>query len=340
MSSRTSSWAIVGAAGYTAAELFRLLLNHPHARVTRAVSRSSAGRRVSDVHPHLRGLCDLELSSTLGDLADLDGVFFCVPHGQAVERVAELLAKRPDIAVIDLSADFRLRDRSLYPKWYGRRHEAPELLETFVYGLPELNREALSGARRIANPGCFATAITLALAPFARVGLTGQASVTAVTGSSGSGARHSPRTHHPTRAATMRAYRVLGHQHTPEILQVLGGKLELAFVPISGPFVRGIYATCQVELPDTWESAHVPELFDELYADAPFVRVLDAPPDLQVVTGSNFCDLHLVMAEGRIAVISAIDNLLKGAAGQAVQNMNLAMGWSEDAGLRVTGGYP
>ena len=304
MSAGTSNWAIVGAAGYTAGELCRLLLQHPHARVTRAVSSSSAGKRVGDVHPNLRGLCDLPLSGELGDPSQLDGVFLCLPHGESMGRVPALLSAGPGLRIIDLSADFRLKDASLYPRWYGREHAAPELLESFVYGLPELHRDELRGAARVANPGCFATAVTLALLPMA--GQVDQAAVTAVTGSSGSGARPSERTHHPTRAATMRAYRVLGHQHTPEILQALGDRADLSFVPVSGPFVR----------------------------------LLDAPPDLQVVTGSNFCDLHVVVEGDRMVVVAAIDNLVKGAAGQAVQNLNLAMGWDEDAGLRLPGGYP
>jgi N-acetyl-gamma-glutamyl-phosphate reductase len=341
MTEKTSNWAIIGAAGYTAGELFRLLLQHPHARVTRAVSSSSAGKRVGDVHPNLRGLCDLVLAAELADPSGLDGVFLCLPHGESMGRIPALLAAHPELRIIDLSADFRLQDASLYPLWYGREHVAPELLESFVYGLPELHRDALRGAARVANPGCFATAITLALLPLARAGHVSEAAVTAVTGSSGSGARPSQRTHHPTRAATMRAYRVLGHQHTPEILQALGdGTASLPFVPMSGPFVRGIYATCQLPLPAGLDRDGVLELYRGFYADAPFVRLLDAPPELQVVTGSNFCDLHVVAARDRVVALTAIDNLVKGAAGQAVQNLNLAMGWDEDAGLRLPGGYP
>jgi N-acetyl-gamma-glutamyl-phosphate reductase len=338
MSAGTSNWAIVGAAGYTAGELCRLLLQHPHARVTRAVSSSSAGKRVGDVHPNLRGLCDLPLSGELGDPSQLDGVFLCLPHGESMGRVPALLSAGPGLRIIDLSADFRLKDASLYPRWYGREHAAPELLESFVYGLPELHRDELRGAARVANPGCFATAVTLALLPMA--GQVDQAAVTAVTGSSGSGARPSERTHHPTRAATMRAYRVLGHQHTPEILQALGDRADLSFVPVSGPFVRGIYATCLLALPAGLDRDRVVERYRAFYAAAPFVRLLDAPPDLQVVTGSNFCDLHVVVEGDRMVVVAAIDNLVKGAAGQAVQNLNLAMGWDEDAGLRLPGGYP
>jgi N-acetyl-gamma-glutamyl-phosphate/LysW-gamma-L-alpha-aminoadipyl-6-phosphate reductase len=335
----SSRWAIIGAAGYTAGELIRLLLHHPHARVAQALSSSAAGRRVGDVHPNLRGLCDLELSSAV-DLSQLDGVFFCGSHGEAMRRIPPLLSERPQLRVIDFSADFRLRDPALYPTWYDREHSAPELLPSFVYGLPELFRGELRGALRVANPGCFATAIALALAPLSRAGLEVQVAVTAVTGSSGSGSRPSVRTHHPTRAATMQAYQVLGHRHTPEILQALSGRVRLSFVPVSGPFVRGIYACCQVGLPAGWDRQRVIALYRELYADTPFVRLLDRPPDLQAVNGSNFCDLHLVVEGGRLVVLAAIDNLVKGAAGQAVQNLNLCMGWDEGAGLRHAGGYP
>jgi N-acetyl-gamma-glutamyl-phosphate reductase len=337
---RRSPWAIVGAAGYAAGELFRLLLGHPRAQVTQAVSSSAAGRRVGDVHPNLRGLCDLELASALPDPSALDGVFHCGEQGEAMARIPRLVAERPGLRVIDLSADFRLRDPALYAAWYGKEHAAPELLPSFAYGLPELFRDEIRGATRVANPGCFATAIALALAPLARAGLEVRAAVTAVTGSSGSGTRPSERTHHPTRAATMRAYRVLRHQHTPEILQALGGEVQLSFVPVSGPFVRGIYASCQLDLPPGWDRARLSALYREQYAGARFVRLLDGPPDLQAVAGSNFCDLHVAAHGARAVVLAAIDNLGKGAAGQAVQNLNLTMGWDEDDGLRLPGGYP
>lgn len=346
-----SKWAILGAAGYAGGELLTLMLNHGRAEVAQVVSSSSAGRAVGEVHPHLRGLCDLQLAGEL-ELASgdqLDGIFFCGRHGDAMELIPSLLDQRPDLRVIDLSADFRLQDPGLYPEWYGRKHAAPELLASFAYGLPELNREAIRGSRRVANPGCFATAITLALAPLCKaLSPSTTVTVTAVTGSSGSGAVPSARTHHPTRAGTLRAYRPLAHQHTPEILQSLarvtpgGAAPRLAFVPVSGPIVRGIYAVCQAALPASWDAQRLRAIYEEAYADERFVRLTAIPADLQVVTGSNFCDLFVGAdaQKGQAVVIAAIDNLVKGAAGQAVQNLNLIMGWDEAEGLRLAGGYP
>jgi N-acetyl-gamma-glutamyl-phosphate reductase len=344
-----SSWAILGAAGYAGGELLNLMLNHRRAEVTQVVSSSAAGRVVGEVHPNLRGLCELQFAGELDlDAGEhLDGIFFCGRHGDAMALIPALLERHPDLRVIDLSADFRLQDPGLYPEWYGREHAAPELLASFAYGLPELNREAIRGSGRVANPGCFATAITLALAPLSRaVSPASTVTVTAVTGSSGSGALPSARTHHPTRAATLRAYRPLAHQHTPEILQSLarlspgGAAPRIAFVPVSGPIVRGIYAVCQAALPDGWDAQRLRSIYKELYADEPFVRLTAIPADLQVVTGSNFCDLYVDAQEGLAVVIAAVDNLVKGAAGQAVQNMNLMMGWDEAEGLRLAGGYP
>ncbi|MFA6028403.1 MAG: N-acetyl-gamma-glutamyl-phosphate reductase [Elusimicrobiota bacterium] len=336
---------IVGGAGYVGGELLRLLSGHPRAEVAAVASRSHAGKPVGAAHPHLRGLADLRFVEEL-DPAGLDCLFLAGGHGEAMGRMAQLLERAgPACRVVDLSADFRLRDATLYPAWYGREHAAPELLPSFVYGLAELNREAVRGASRVANPGCFATALALALGPLAAAGFSGRARVTAVTGSSGSGVSPSAGTHHPSREGTLRAYKPLKHQHIPEVeafLDGLAGKpsLRLSLVPVSGPFVRGIYAVCQLDLPEGMTEADLRGLYERAYGGSPFVRLCDAPPDLKAVVGSNACDLHVCVRDGSAAVIAAIDNLVKGAAGQAVQNMNLMLGFDEALGLEQPGAYP
>ncbi|HAH05791.1 MAG TPA: N-acetyl-gamma-glutamyl-phosphate reductase [Elusimicrobia bacterium] len=336
---------VVGGAGYVGGELLRLLLSHPRAEIAAVASRSHAGKPVEAVHPHLRPLSGLNFTAEL-DPSGLDCVFLAGRHGEAMGRMAALLERAgPACKVVDLSADFRLRDASLYPAWYGREHAAPELLGSFVYGLAEYNREPLRRASRVANPGCFATALSLALGPLAAAGVAGRARVTAVTGSSGSGASPSAGTHHPSREGTLRAYKPLQHQHVPEVeafLDGLAGKpsLRLALVPVSGPFVRGIYAVCHVDLPPGLSEAELRGLYERAYAGARFVRLCSAPPDLKAVAGGNHCDLHVCAREGCAVVIAAIDNLVKGAAGQAVQNMNLMLGFDEGLGLDQPGAYP
>ncbi len=359
------SVGIIGAAGYVAGELLRLFIKHPQAHVIQAVSASQKGLPLESVHPHLRGLTDLVFSAEL-DAARVEVVFFCGPHGTSMLQIPKLMERAPSLKVIDLTGDFRLKSPDLYPAWYGRTHLAPNYLPQFIYGLPELNRESIAKTNRIANPGCFATAIALALGPLASAGLGGCASVTAITGSSGSGAKPSEKTHHPRRAATLCAYKLLEHQHTPEIVQTLGDfrrraqrsiseiavnstnpdasseneKMQLALVPISGPYVRGIYACCSLDIENRLSPAEIKDLFRTQYLQEPFIRLLSAPPDLNVVTGSNFCDLFVDVKQGKVVVISAIDNLVKGASGQAIQNLNIMMGWPEESGLDQAALYP
>lgn len=334
-----------GGAGYTGGELLRLLSAHPRVAPTAAASRSHAGRPVTAAHPHLRALAGLSFTAEL-DPAGLDVLFLAGGHGEAMERLPGLLEKAPKgLKVVDLSADFRLKDAAQYPVWYGKAHAAPELLPGFVYGLPELDAEAVRKAERVANPGCFATAVLLALAPAAKAGWTGAARVTAVTGSSGSGATPSATTHHPGREGGMKAYKPLAHQHTPEVeaaLARLAGRasLTLSLVPVSGPFVRGIYAVCHLDLPGGSGEASLKSLYSDFYAGKPFVRLVEAAPDLKAVVGSNHAEVFVTAKGGTAVVVSAIDNLVKGAAGQAVQNMNLMLGFSETDGLEAAGAYP
>lgn len=336
---------IEGGAGFTGGELLRLLLSHPKVEIAAATSSTFPGQPVFLAHPNLRGRTNLTFTRKL-DYAKLDCLFLAGGHGDAMSNVPTIVAEHgPRLRIVDLSGDFRLRDHGLYPIWYTREHKAPELLKKFAYGLVELNRAEIRKARLIANPGCFATATALALGPLAKGGIAGVASVTAVTGSSGSGINPTPITHHPTRHANMKAYKPFTHQHIPEIEQILerlAGKktLRLSLVPISGPFVRGIYAVCQVDLPKGWTADRVRELYQAAYRGSAFVRLVPEPPSLNAVNGSNHCDVFVTVQDNRICVISAIDNLVKGASGQAIQNLNVMMGWNEELGLESAGAYP
>jgi N-acetyl-gamma-glutamyl-phosphate reductase len=336
---------IEGGAGFTGGELIRLLLLHPKVEIAAATSSTYPGQPVFLAHPNLRGRTNLSFIRKL-DYTKLDCVFLAGGHGDAMAEVPAILAATgPKLRLIDLSGDFRLRDESLYPIWYTRKHKAPDLLKKFAYGLVELNRSEIRKAKWVANPGCFATATALALGPLASGGVSGVVSVTAITGSSGSGANASPITHHPTRHSNLKAYKPFTHQHIPEVEQILeqlAGKksLKLSLVPISGPFARGIYAVCQVDLPKGWKPERIKELYRSTYDASSFVRLVPEPPSLNAVNGSNHCDVFVTVQEGRICAISAIDNLVKGASGQAIQNLNVMMGWDEGVGLEMAGHYP
>lgn len=336
---------IEGGAGFAGGELIRILLGHPGVELCQVTSSTFPGQPVHLAHPNLRGRTELKFVLKL-DYEKLDVVFLAGGHGDAMTAVPALV-KGPGkkLKLIDLSGDFRLKDASLYPRWYARKHQSPALLKDFAYGLVELNRDEIKKARWVANPGCFATAASLALGPLARAGVAGVVSVTAVTGSSGSGASPSLVTHHPIRNGNLRAYKPLRHQHIPEVEQILaklgkGHKLQLSMVPVSGPFTRGIYAVCQMDLPKGWDAKAVRALYEKEYKGSAFVRLVEEPPSLNAVNGSNHCDIYATAQDGRICVISAIDNLVKGASGQAVQNLNVMMGWKETEGLAFAGMYP
>ncbi len=333
--------AIFGGTGYGGMELVRLLLDHPEVEVVAVTSRSRVGP-VAAVHPHLRGFTDLELTReepgrVLEIARSVDVVFQARPHGVSAEETPRLLDEAPDLVVIDLSGDFRLGDPTLYPVWYGFEHPHPERLAKAAYGLPEIGRRAtIRGARLVANPGCHATATILALWPLAARGLlAGPAGVTSVTGSSGSGAEPKPGTHHPERFSNFKAYRPLAHQHLPEIRQALGPATRLGFVPCSAPFARGIYVTALV--PVTAGREAVRAAFEEAYGAEPFVRLLDAPPELRAVVGTNLADVSVLVEDEMACVTVALDNLGKGMAGAAVQNLNLVFGLEERAGLSRPG---
>ena len=329
---------ILGGTGYGGMELLRLLLGHPGVEVAAVTSRSKDGP-VADVHPHLAGFTDLTFTKEDEDVRlalakTSDVVFFAKPHGISSLELPPILEGAPKARLIDLAGDFRLPDASAYEAWYAYTHPHPELLAASEYGLPECGqRDAVRGARFVANPGCHASATILALWPLARAGLlAGRAVVSSVTGSSGSGAVAKQGTHHPERFGNFKAYRPLVHQHLPEVLRALGGEARVDFVPHSAPFSRGIYVTAVAPVGKADDGA-VRAAFDEVYADEPFVRLRSGPPELRAVAGTNFADVGLTHGDGVAVVTVAIDNLGKGMAGTAVQNMNLMCGLDETAGL-------
>lgn len=344
--------AVVGATGYGGAELLRHLLVHPHVRVTRLVAKDNIGKTLGQVHLSLDGLCDLRIEDSEPEAVAADADLVCVglPHKVS----AQVVARYVDLgkAVVDLSGDYRLLDLADYRTYYEVDHPLPERLGSFVYGMPEINRAALHGARRVASPGCFATAITLALLPFAKAGLLrGRVRVTAMTGSSGSGANPALGTHHPLRAQTLRAYKPLTHQHTPEIEQTLrlAGATEFAldFVPVSAPLVRGILATCWFEVDAAADPAEIKALPGKHYQGERLIRVLrDRLPEVNAVAGSMFAEVAVSVDartdQGRRTVLahSAIDNLIKGGAGQAVHAINLMLGCDEYQGLLAPAQWP
>ncbi|MBA2340269.1 MAG: N-acetyl-gamma-glutamyl-phosphate reductase [Pyrinomonadaceae bacterium] len=339
--------AIFGGSGYGGAELLRILLFHPRAEVALATANERAGKRVGEVHRNLHGLTELRFTSALAPeelekLDNVDCVFLALPHGQSMEIAPRLPA---NVKVIDLSGDFRLHSSASYEQHYGRAHTTPEWSKEFVYGLTEINREQVRGAQRISNPGCFATATLLGLAPLVAQGvIAGRVVVDAKTGSSGSGAKAAANTHHPQRAQSFYAYKPFAHQHVPEIEQTLARigdwSSELIFMTHSLPVVRGIFASIYVEMKNAISLEDVRKMFAEFYDESFFVRLVEGSPDINWVKTTNFCDIGFAVRGHQLVVFSALDNLVKGAAGQATQNMNLMYGFEETTGLMFAGTNP
>ncbi len=344
--------AIIGGSGYGGAEMARRLLMHPDVELVRVASIDHVGEPLGAVHPNLDGATDLvfeDLTPTQA-AAGCDVALLALPHKVTAAKVPELIAA--GVKIVDMSGDFRLRDAAVYEKHYGAKHPHPELLGTFVYGLPELNRAAIKASNYVASPGCFATTIELALLPLARAGLLDGATVhvQGITGSSGSGIAPQAGTHHPSRAGNLKTYKPLEHQHVPEIVQTLadaGAKaIEVRFVPVSAPLTRGIFATCFLELPETLDKAKLASLFDETYAREPFTRRPRARlPEVVAVAGSNYAEVGFAVGPAThgkrtVTVFAALDNLIKGGAGQAIQNMNLVLGCDERASLEDLGNWP
>ena len=332
---------IVGGTGYTGVELLRLLAQHPQAEVAVITSRSEAGVKVADMYPNLRGHYD-DLAFSVPDVATLgacDVVFFATPHGVAHALAGELLAA--GTKVIDLSADFRLQDAQEWAQWYGQPHGAPDLLPEAVYGLPEVNREAIKGARLIAVPGCYPTATQLGLIPLLEAGLADPSRLIANCASGVSGAGRGAKVGSLLCEASesMMAYSVKGHRHLPEISQGLrhaaNGPVGLTFVPHLAPMIRGIHATLYATVAD--RGVDLQALFEQRYANEPFVDVMPAGshPETRSVRGANVCRIAVHRPQGGelVVVLSAIDNLVKGASGQALQNMNILFGLDERLGL-------
>jgi N-acetyl-gamma-glutamyl-phosphate reductase common form len=337
--------AIFGGSGYGGSELLRILLLHPNAEIKFVTANEQAGKGVSEVHRNLLGLTDLRFTKAPDDLeglTDLDCAFFALPHGQAMALAPRLPAS---VKVIDLSGDFRLSDADAFAQHYGREHAAMDAQAQFVYGLTETNREVIRTARCIANPGCFATATLLGLAPLVANNLLNcRVIVDAKTGSSGSGAKAAANTHHPQRSNSFYAYKPFTHQHVPEIEQELKNvgewSNELIFITHSLPVARGIFASIYTEMKHEVSAAEARALFADFYRESFFVRLVEGSPDINWVKTTNFCDIGFAARGKQLVVFTAIDNLVKGASGQAVQNMNLMFGLDEKTGLMLAGSNP
>ncbi|MDO8863854.1 N-acetyl-gamma-glutamyl-phosphate reductase [Haliea sp. E1-2-M8] len=338
---------IVGGTGYTGVELLRLLALHRDVEVVAITSRAEAGRRVDDLYPNLRGHFDLVFAEPdVALLAACDVVFFATPHNVAMQLVPELLAAGS--RVIDLSADYRIRDAALWSQWYGEPHASPELLPEAVYGLPEVNRDRIRGARLVACPGCYPTAIQLGWIPLLAKGLVDPATLIASAASGASGAGRQAKIDNLLSevAGSFKAYGVGGHRHLPEIEQgladVSGSPVAVTFVPHLLPIVRGIHATLFARLRSP--AGDLQALYEDYYAAEPFVDVLPRGmfPQTRTVKGANRCQLSIMVPQDRdtVVVMSTIDNLVKGASGQALQNMNIMFGLPEQAGLELVGLLP
>lgn len=340
--------AIIGGTGYTGAELLRLLVCHSGVEVIAVSSRSEAGKPVTDLFPNLRGYLDLEFSDpNLLVEAKPDLVFFATPHGVAQSMMKEVAAQ--GIKVIDLSADFRIRDQELWETWYGQRHQSPEYIGKAVYGLPEVNAKAISEAELVACPGCYPTSIQLAMIPLLEAGLIDPQSIVAYSGSGVSGAGRNAKVPYLLTEASenFQAYATAGHRHEPEIIQGLRDvqkttdiPAEVLFLPHLVPMIRGIHSTVVADL--VTKDADLQQVFEERYETEAFVEVLPAgsQPQTRFVKGTNYCQIAVHTRGNRVVVLAAEDNLTKGAAGQAIQCMNLMCGFDESSGLKAPAMLP
>lgn len=340
--------AVVNITGYMGAEVARILYCHPKVKIHCVTGRSEAGKPLGAVMPHLSPL-DLTIEAAP---ADVDLVFSALPHKASAEAIAPLIEK--GIKVIDLSADLRLKDATQYQQWYGHEHPAPQLLKKAVYGIPELHRTEIARAQMVANPGCYPTSAILGLAPAIKAGLVQQDIVVdSKSGVSGAGRTLSLNTHYPEVNENLSAYSLDGHRHLPEIVQELqaihhGEPLKITFLPHLVPMTRGILSSCYANLipgriPCTQQgAAELRQIYRDFYRGEPFVRIADTPPQTKQAWGSNLCLIYptIDIRTGRLIVISCIDNLVKGGAGQAVQNMNLMLGFPEAMGLEALPVYP
>lgn len=340
--------AVLGATGYAGIELVRILTNHPDAEVAVLGSKSFAGQPISEVYPNLRGILDKECEETdIDKVAECDVAFTALPHGASKEVIPAIIGR--GVKVIDLSGDFRYDDVAVYEKWYGQKHSSPELLKESVYGLPELYRDKIKGARIIGNPGCYTTCSILGAYPLLKsgVGSAENIIIDAKSGVTGAGRGLSQQVHFCECAENMKAYKVACHRHTSEIEQELshaaGREVLVSFTPHLIPVKRGILSTIYINLNKSCTTEELTELYRDFYKNEPFIRVKEAGtlPETKHVAGSNYVDIGVVADERlkRAVVVSALDNIGKGAAGQAVQNMNILFGLKESTAIGGAGFY-
>lgn len=343
--------AVVGGSGYAGGEAVRLLLDHPNANLTQVTSERFAGKFVRTVHPNLRKRTDLKFVA-LDKLEPVDVLFIALPHGVAMGKMVSLRAKAE--VIIDLSADFRLNDPAGYPTWYDHEHELPDMLGEFVYGIPELHREEIRNSNYISSAGCMATTSILGLYPLFRAGVVDTSIPTVIeckTGSSGSGGAPGLGSHHPERSGAMRSFKPTGHRHTAEVIQELtfgGVAPTVAFSATAIEAVRGILATSHVFLKEPLSEKEVWAIYRQAFKDEPFLRIVKENsgvhryPEPKLLSGSNYCDIGFERDpfSNRVVVMAALDNLMKGAAGQAVQAFNIRKGFDEDCGLEFAGLHP
>ncbi len=344
---QTIKAGIVGGTGYTGVELLRLLVQHPHVELTAITSRGDAGTAVSDMFPSLRGRCPLRFETPdAAGLEQCDVVFFATPNGVAMQQAPALLDA--GVRIVDLAADFRIADIAEWEKWYGMKHASPEWVQKAVYGLPEANREAIRGARLVANPGCYPTAVQLGLLPLVEAGCVDLEHLIAdaKSGVSGAGRKAEVHTLFSEASDNFKAYGVPGHRHLPEIRQGLtlvarahgvSQRIGLTFVPHLTPLIRGMHATLYARIAETTRETDFQALFENRYAAEPFVDVMapKAHPETRSVRAANLCRIavHRPQDGDTLVILSVIDNLMKGAAGQAIQNMNIMFGFEESMGL-------
>jgi N-acetyl-gamma-glutamyl-phosphate/LysW-gamma-L-alpha-aminoadipyl-6-phosphate reductase len=341
--------SIVGASGYTGGELLRLLLFHPDVEISQVTSQRNAGRSITRLHPNLRGICKQKFVG-MEELEPCDLLFLCLPHGQALQKIDFFRNIAPRI--IDLSADFRLQNPQDYNDWYHTQHPYPELLSQFVYGIPELHREAIREARYVSSAGCNATAVILGLYPLYREDMPDRSRtvVEVKAGSSQGGAEANAASHHPERSGAIRVYKPWGHRHIAEMKQELGfgGNMDIHFTATSIDMVRGIHCVAHTFLKEDTDEKTIWKLYRQYYKDDPFIRIINERdgihrlPEPKILAGSNYCDIGFSKDpdSNRLTVFTALDNLVKGAAGQAVQAFNIMHGLEETTALTFPGLHP
>ena len=337
--------SIVGGSGYGGGELIRLLLAHVEAEIHQVTSERFAGKPVTRLHPNLRGATQLKFCR-IDELEPCDLLFLCLPHGHAMGSLEKYQNLAPRL--IDLSGDFRLDDSAAFEKWYGESHQCPERLSDFVYGIPEINRSRIKDAQYVTGAGCNATATILALLPLYQQGLVSQTVVEVKAGSSEGGNGASDASHHPERSGSVRSYKPTGHRHVAEMEMILGTDANISFSATSIEMVRGILATCHVFLNQPMDEKAIWKIYRAAYGNERFIRIVKERsgiyryPEPKLLSGTNFCDIGFEIDphSNRLVVMSAIDNLMKGAAGQALQAFNLMHGLPEDSGLGFTGLHP